>query len=92
VVLEVAVGMAPGTSFFHRLRYVARCQMSIAHGHLNRLVARQFLHGSEVDACHRQAGDERVARVVPVEMRDARILHRFLEPGKWYSLVSAKVV
>src|SRR6516164_7459302 len=64
----------------HSLLHMAWRQMSVAHGHLNRLVPSQLLDGPDVDALHDQPADEGMAQDVPGHFSQLSLLHCRVEP------------
>ncbi len=52
----------------HRVSSSVGAQVRISHGHLDRRVAKEFLHGLEGSATHDQVGGEGVAQDVPANV------------------------
>ena len=54
----------------NRRQLVCRSKVRVAYGHLDGLVARQFLDGSQIYPGHNESGGECVPQVMPVEIRE----------------------
>lgn len=55
-------------------------KVSVATRHGDRLVAHEFLHGSQVNTCHYQAAGKGVSKTVPREVLNFSLLNSWFEP------------